>query len=158
MQQRTITLASQALEIAELPARKNQAWRDEFDMRMQPVLHLIEQAGQGMEINNSEDLLRLVHQLWPVVISSPALLAELVQAYAPNQVTAEVLDQVYDSEVIDAFIVIVGLAFPFGALVRGLTSLASGSAPAAPRPTSMSSASRNGARDLPTSWTQMASS
>lgn len=144
MQKRTITLGGDPLEIPELPAKKNAQWRKKLEQEIRPFLDLIEQAGAGADLSNSEVLLRLVNGVWPMLLNSPEIMGELIQAYAPDLVTAEILDATYDSEMADAFLGIIGLAFPFGGLIQRLSSLASGSTGAVSPRISTNSPSLNG--------------
>ncbi|HMR01771.1 MAG TPA: hypothetical protein PKA43_00205 [Candidatus Competibacter phosphatis] len=146
MQKRTITLGGQSYPIEELPARKNAAWRKMLATRLQPFLELIEQAGAGVQLNTSEDLLRVVNGVLPSLLQAPEMLFELLAAYAPA-LTEEILDAAYDSEIAEAFAAVLGLAFPFGSLVQ-LARSVNGSA-STKAPISMNSPSPNGVSPSP---------
>lgn len=154
MNKKTITLGGQSYLLMELPARKNAAWRRLLEEKAQPLLGLIEQASAGVEITNSEDLMRLVQLALPTLLHAPEILFELITAYAP-MISDDLLDNAYDSEVVGAFLGVLSLAFPFGGLIQELTSLASGSAPTASRRTSMNSPSLNGVSPSPMPSTTM---
>jgi hypothetical protein len=147
MNKRTVVLGGQSYVIEELPARQNAAWRRELAANLQPFVDLMEQAGAGLELNTGEDLLRMVNGVLPSLLQAPELLFALLTAYAPA-LTDDVLDTAYDSEIVEAFTVVLGLAFPFGSLVK-LARSASGSPAATKAPISMNSPSLNGASRLP---------
>lgn len=145
MQNKTITLGGKQYAIVELPARKNAAWRKEFEAQIGPLLSIIEQAGAGVELASSEDLLRVANQIGRVLVQSPDILIGLLFSYASNLAANReaILDSAYDSELITAFTAVLGLAYPFGGLAR-LASLASGSTGKASATTSVNSPSVNG--------------
>lgn len=154
MNSKTITLGGVEYTISELPARKNAGWRKAFEAQLGPLLSIVEQAGQGIEIQRSEDLLRIANQIGRVLVQSPDILIDLLFDYAPN-LDAErelILDTAYDSQLIGAFTAVLGLAYPFGGLAR-LASLASGSMANAGATTSKNSPSVNGATAPATSTT-----
>ncbi len=151
MKTTNITLGGQSYMIEELPARKNAAWRTDLSTHLQPVLDLIEQAGAGAELRTNEDLLRVVNSVLPVIWQSPEMLHTLVCAYAPQ--LADALADAYDSEIADAFTSVLGLAFPFGGLVR-LARSVSGSPATTKAPISMNSPSPNGVSHSPTTLTK----
>ena len=143
---RTIQLGGTEYTISELPARGNAAWRKAFAQQIGPLLAIVEQAGAGMELRSSEDMLRIANQIGRVLVQSPDILIDLLFAYAPALAAQReaILDAAYDSELIAAFTAVLGLAYPFGGLAR-LASLASGSTVNASAMTSKSSLSANGA-------------
>lgn len=147
MNKQTVVVGGQSYTVEELPSRKNAAWRQQFSSTLDPFWQLIEQAGAGVELRTSEDLLRIVNSVLPSLLNAPELLFGLLKAYSPV-FTDDLLDEAYDSEITAAFVAVLGLAFPFGALVK-LARSASGSTAKTKAPTSMNSPSPNGANRLP---------
>ncbi|MEZ4684200.1 MAG: hypothetical protein R2932_59315 [Caldilineaceae bacterium] len=151
----TITLGGVEYKVAELPARKNSQWRQYFEEKLGPLLALVEQAGGGMAISTSDDLLQIAHQIGRVLVRAPDMVTDLIFAYAPALMSDQerILDEAYDSELIKAFQQILGLAYPFGGLARQLGSLASGSTGSASPTTLKNSPSVNGAKSAKVSMT-----
>lgn len=154
MNKRTITLGGVQYEINELPARKNAAWRQHLETQLGPLLGILEQAGAGLKLENTEDLMRVINQVGRLLVTAPDHLIELLFAYAPNLAAERdlILDSAYDSELITAFTTVLGLAYPFDGLAR-LASLASGSTPKPSVMTSTNSPLPNGATSVKTSTT-----
>lgn len=147
MHSKKVQLGGTEYTIQELPARHNATWRRGLEAQLGPILNLVEQAGGGLEIASSEDLMRVANSLGRVLVQAPDLLIELLFAYAPN-LDAEreiILDRAYDSELVAAFMAVLGLAYPFGGWAQKVASLASGSTASASPTTSKSSPSPNGA-------------
>lgn len=148
MNSKSITLGGVEYTIAELPARKNADWRRALEAQITPILGLIEQAGAGLEIRSSEDLMAIVNQVGRLVVAAPDIMIDLIFSYAPDLAVSRetILDNAYDSELAGAFVDVLGLAYPFGGLVTQLAQLSSrAGSPTTPTPISKSSPSLNGA-------------
>jgi hypothetical protein len=145
MNNKQVALGGKTYAIVELSARKNAGWRKTFETQLGPLLNIVEQAGAGVELKSSDDLLRVANQIGRVLVQSPDILIGLLFSYAPNLESNRevILDTAYDSELIGAFTAVLGLAYPFGALAR-LASLASGSTVNASATTLPNSPSVNG--------------
>lgn len=145
MNKRTVTLGGQNYVIQELPARKNSGWRKDLERRLSPLLDIIRQAGAGVELRNSEDIMKVVESVSQLLITAPDLLIEILFSYSPElRANQEVImDAAYDSELIPAFATVLGMAYPFGSLVS-LIRLASGAMRPQSVPISSSSPSLNG--------------
>lgn len=144
----TVTLAGRDMVIKELPSRKASAWRRELAKVLTPLLGLVEKAGEGVEISNSQDIMLLVRQVAPLIAESPDIVVDLLCSYAG---TTEIdLDEVYDSEIMDAFVAVLGLAYPFASLGNYLRR-ASGSVVEPGARISTNSQSQNGATQGATS-------
>jgi len=144
----TVTLGGAAYPVNELPARKNSEWRGQFQTALGPLLNLVGEAGAGLEISGSDDLMKIANQVGRILVDSPDTIRELIYQYAPN-IDADcewIESEAYDSELITAFQQIMGLAYPFGSLARQFKSLASGSKESATAPISKNSPSPNGAK------------
>lgn len=145
LEKRTIVLGEREYEIVELKARKNAGWRNAVETQLAPLLELIELAGKGMELRSSVDIMRLANQIGPLLVKAPDVVNDLLFAYAPNLAAdrEQILDGSYDSELAAAFVTVLGLAYPFGGLVK-LASLASGSLATTSAETSKNSPAPNG--------------
>ena len=146
MNKRTVVLGECTYEIAELPARKNAGWRKELEERLQPLLSIVEKAGAGRQVEITAELTANIRQAVQLVVTAPDVATEFLFAYSPELAAhrERIMETVYDSELMPAFMTVLGLAYPLGSLAK-LVSLASGSMPTPSAPTSMSSPSLNGA-------------
>lgn len=124
----TITLGGKQYEIAEAPMRKNAAWRAGLSALLTDVGGLMESA-TSLELNNVGDLLAVVRQIQEVLLAAPDRLTAMLFEYAPVLAAdrTRIEAEVYESELIAAFVEVLKLAYPFGELL----TLANGLAPKA---------------------------
>ena len=121
----TITLGGKTYEISEAPLRKNAQWRAGLNAMLSEVGGLMESA-TSLELNNVGDLLDVVRQIQNVLLAAPDRLTAMLFDYAPvlaadrERIEAEV----YESELIAAFVEVLKLAYPFGSLINLATGLA----------------------------------
>jgi len=131
----TITLGGQKYEVAEAPMRKNAAWRANLNQLLTEVGGLMEAAGT-VELNSVADLIGVVRQIQDVILAAPDRLTAMLFDYSPVLAAdrTRIEADVYESELIGAFVEVLKLAYPFGDLLR----LANGLAPKASASTSTS--------------------
>lgn len=127
----TITLGGKAYEIAEAPMRKNAAWRAQLSGLLTDVGGLMAAANE-VQLNSVADLLTVVRQIQDVLLAAPDRLTAMLFDYAPVLAAdrARIEAEVFESELIAAFVEVLKLAYPFGELLtlaNGLTPKASGS-------------------------------
>lgn len=127
----TITLGGKAYEIAEAPMRKNAAWRAQLSGLLTDVGGLMASANE-VQLNSVADLLTVVRQIQDVLLAAPDRLTAMLFDYAPVLAAdrARIEAEVYESELIAAFVEVLKLAYPFGDLLNlanGLAPKASGS-------------------------------
>lgn len=115
-----VTLGGVDHKISELPALQNEAWRSQLQTQLGPILTIIEQAGSGLDLNDRTEVLHLAHNVGQMLIQSPKVAADLLFAYAPDlAMDADlILETAYDSELIAAFVSVLGLAYPFASLAK----------------------------------------
>ena len=113
-----VTLAEWEYTVTELPSRKNADWRVQVDEALGDVSSLV---GQGVRLTNLQDAVDGVRAL---LLGGAGTILGLMFDYAPevakdrDRIEAEV----YDSEVVTAFLEVCTLAYPFGSLLRlGMT-------------------------------------
>jgi hypothetical protein len=126
MRTEQITLAGKEYEIAELPIRKNAAWRQQLEETLAPMAELMQESQTiNFEANNAGSIFGIVRQAGEMLVKSPDTITDLVFAYAPDvEADADTIrDEAYDSEVMDAFTAILRLAFPFGRLLGTVRAL-----------------------------------
>jgi hypothetical protein len=127
----TITLGGQKYEVAEAPMRKNAAWRANLNQLLTEVGGLMEAAGT-VELNSVADLIGVVRQIQDVILAAPDRLTAMLFDYSPVLAAdrTRIEADVYESELIGAFVEVLKLAYPFGDLLRlanGLTPKTSAS-------------------------------
>ena len=127
-----ITLGGKAYTVTELPLRKNAEWRQRLEGLVAGVTDLV--GASQIDLHNMADLIAVVNQVRDVLLRAPEQVTELLFSYAPEVAAdrARIEAEVYESELLGAFVEVLKLAFPFGQLL----SLANGLAPRARAPTS----------------------
>lgn len=121
----TIALGGKQYEIAEAPMRKNAAWRADLAALLVDLGGLMESAST-VELNSVADLIGVVRQIQDVILAAPDRLTAMLFDYSPVLAAdrARIEAEVYESELIGAFVEVLKLAYPFGDLLRlanGLT-------------------------------------
>lgn len=120
MRKVTVTLATQEYVIVERPTRKNEAWRKRLEKEIAPIVEVIKDVNrEEISMENAHNLAPAAQQVLEVAMKSPAKIRDLVIAYSPEleKQKEALLDEAYDSEFMDAFIQILGLAYPFGGIL-----------------------------------------
>jgi hypothetical protein len=110
-----VVLGGQTFTVRELPVRKNAGWRKQL---AEPFAELVQRLAAAPEakIDDAKSLADLVQSLSGVLIGSIDTLVDLLLAYSPEltHVREFVEENAYDSEIMEAFTGVLGLAFPFG--------------------------------------------
>jgi hypothetical protein len=148
----TVTIAGRDYEVQELRSRANEAWRKRLQEPFGALVRRLEGAGET-DITSPRELVGLVQDTAGVLLQSPETLRELLFAYAPalEQDRERILEEAYDSELLDALVQVLKLAFPFGGIVDKVSGLARlGQTPARTMPNSRS---RSGAAGTTSSRT-----
>ena len=112
----TVTLDGKEYTITEKQSRENAAWRKLLEEPFKELAALLESA-PGIDIKDGQSLAALVRSTSGMLLGSIDTVRELVVAYAPD------LPLDYDSEIIDVFSAILGLAYPFGSILGKLGHL-----------------------------------
>lgn len=108
-----ITLGGKPVTVRELPTRQNAAWRKQLQGQFGALVAVL-MAAPAVELNGFKDLATVLGGLSEHLIGSVDALTALVLAYAPELNNKKTLEDVYDSEILEAFAKILTLAFPFG--------------------------------------------
>lgn len=117
MQTVTLTLSGQEFTLHELDIEANAAWRKRFEAAIAPILDAVQGFDQ-IELETAADLQKIIAPLRNVLLHSPAVLVDLLLAYAPELVDARKAGlKLYESELLAAFVEVLKLAYPFGALL-----------------------------------------
>lgn len=131
MKTTTVTLGGQTYTVVELPLRRNAAWRQRLTTLVASVTDLV--GALQLDLTNTGDLVSVVNQARDVLLEAPDQLAALLFDYAPELAADRVRieNEVYESELLTAFVEVLKLAYPFGSLL----SLANGLTPKGAAPT-----------------------
>lgn len=123
-----VTLNEQTVQVTELRRRDNQAWRERLETEFKTLADAIEGAGD-LELTGAS-MAGLVRAVAGKVVGSVDIIAELLAAYAPELAT--LMDDAYDSEIMEAFTQVLGLAYPFGSMLEKLRGIGAAMPPTSP--------------------------
>lgn len=110
-----ITLGGEAFTIAELPVRPNAEWRKRLQPTFAALIDLI-QRSPGIELSNPQHVADLLRSASGLFLGSLDTMTALTISYSPA-LTAKsewVQEHACESEIMDAFVSVLSLAFPFG--------------------------------------------
>ncbi len=148
-----VTVAGRKYLITPLSIRKNRKWRKQFDSPIKDAANLLAEIGSfvDVEYEDTRQMIGRVGQavsgsLSPIVehlLASSDTITEAVFDYSPAMKEDQdyIEENGYDTEIVDAFLEILGLAFPFGQAIRGLMSLGQAEPQTEPNSPSQSSGS-----------------
>lgn len=122
MRTATIMLDGKEHEIKEMRHRQNKEWRKVLEGHIETLASAVEEGMEG-DISDATKVAQLIRVGIRFVIRSTDLMCELVVEYLPN--LAEQLENGYDSEIADAFVEVVKLAYPFSKVFNILKQLSS---------------------------------
>lgn len=125
-----IILNGQTLQVEELRRRDNQAWRERLEAQFKELAGALEGAGE-IELTSGSSLGGLVRAVAGKVVGSVDIIAGLLEAYAPQ--LKPLMDEAYDSEVLEAFTQVLGLAYPFGQMLDRLRTMGGSRLPPMPQ-------------------------
>ena len=106
--------------ITEKRSRDNAAWRVKLEGPFQDLAGLLESA-PGTDLTDGQSLAGLVRSVSGMLLGSIEIVTGLLAEYDPDLP----LIDAYDSEILEAFGAVLGLAYPFGALLPRLRALGS---------------------------------
>jgi hypothetical protein len=121
----SVTLGGQAYEIRELKSRRNAEWRQRLKEPFDALASALEQA-PGTDVGDTQSVAGVVRQFASLLFNSIDTISGLLFEYSPELQTdrERILEEAYDSEIFDAFVAVLGLAYPFGSLAGKLRDLA----------------------------------
>jgi len=130
-----VTIAGKDYVITPLPIRKNREWRKQFDAPIRDAASLLAEVGSYAD-KEYEDTGQMINaigkavsgKLAPVInhlLGSADLITEAVFEYSPElkKDRKRIENEGYDTEIVAAFMSLLGLAFPFGQAIQGLMKL-----------------------------------
>ena len=118
-----VTLDGQEYTITEKRSRENAEWRQELGGPFAQLVDLLE-TGPDVELTDMQSLANVVRSVSGLLLTSIDTVKDLLASYAKGSMPQLPLDDAYDSEIIEAFGEVLGLAFPFGSILtkaRGLS-------------------------------------
>jgi hypothetical protein len=113
----TVTLDGREYQVNELRSRANRAWREQLESQFTGLAAALQNAPKT-NLADGAALAGVVQSVAGTLLHSVEILTDLVHAYAPQLP----LEDAFDSEVLDAFTAILGLAYPFGSVVERVMS------------------------------------
>jgi len=125
----TVKLNGQEHLITELRSRANAAWRKRLEVPFQDLAKTLEQA-PNVELTDGQALAHLVRTVGWTLLGSMDTVRELLVEYALELKPA--VDDAYDSEVMEAFTAVLGLAYPFGSVLNRMQALGWAALPTKP--------------------------
>ena len=137
----TVTLAGAEYVVTELPSRRNAEWRRLVD---QALGSLSGALGQNLDISNLQGALDSVRAL---LLESGETILRLLYAYSEEieDDKERIESEAYDSELTEALVAVLSLAYPFGSLLRlaGIGSRGPRTSPSSPAPSGDSGTTRS---------------
>ena len=116
----TVTLDGNEYTITEKRSRDNAAWRGKLEVPFQDLAGLLESA-PGADLTDGQSLAALVRSVSGMLLGSIEIVTGLLADYAPDLP----LEDAYDSEILEAFTEVLGLAYPFGSLLAKVRTIGS---------------------------------
>lgn len=117
-----VALDGQSHTVQELRSKANREWRGRLEEHFDELAEALEGA-PDTDLSDGEALGNLVRGLSGKLIHSVDIIADLLVDYAPD--LKPHLDDAYDSEILDAFTAVLGLAYPFGTMLGRLREIGS---------------------------------
>jgi hypothetical protein len=121
MKTANITIAGKSYTIKELPIRKSVEWRKMVANEWSELAASLTNAG-ATSLTDMSAVTAAVQKITEKLFGSVEIATNLLFAYAPE--LAADRDHIemngYESEIIDAFVEVIALAFPFSGKLRGL--------------------------------------
>ena len=123
MREETLTLGGTPYVVRELPTKRNEAWRKQVMAELTGVADLIQTAPQTEM--NAAGVSQILRAVSGKIVGSVDILTGLLFAYSPELAAdrERIEAECYDSELMDALVVVLGLAFPFGSAIGRLMTL-----------------------------------
>lgn len=117
-----ITFEGVEHEIRMLRHRENAAWRQKLEL---PFAGLVDEMDRlpEVEVNDMKALGRLVRTMSGTLLRSIDIVADLVVDYAPE--LKPVIENAFEDDILDAFVSILGLAYPFGSILPRIRAIGS---------------------------------
>jgi len=122
MRQVTVLLNGTEYTIQEMRSRDNRQWRAELEKHFDELARALDGA-DAVDVTDGQALGNLVRGLSGKLLRSVDIICNLLVAYDGK--LKSVVDDAYDSEILNAFTAVLGLAYPFGGLLDQLKRIGS---------------------------------
>lgn len=121
-----VTLGGKDYGVKPLRYRESKAWRETLAGPLGQILSLL-RDGPNVELTDLQAVAELVNVAGQTVLTAPDLVLDCLMDYSPELAAdrSRIEQEAYDAEIVTAFVEVLKLAFPFGAvsaLVRGTGS------------------------------------
>jgi hypothetical protein len=135
----TLTLGSQEYTVPVAPVKRAAIWRRSLQAPLTEILGALT-IDLGAGITTTMDLVNLANQLLPLLADVTERLMELLLAYSSELEAdrARIEETAIDDEVIEAFLIVVKVAFPLGRLTELLGSVSPATSTSSPAPNGVS--------------------
>lgn len=118
-----VTLDGQEYAINELRSRANAEWRKRLEEPFGELAGALESA-PAADLTDGQALGGLVRSVSGMLLRSVETVKGLLVGYAPE--LEPVMGEAYDSEILDAFVEVLQLAYPFGGILERVRGIGSG--------------------------------
>lgn len=117
----SISIAGRDYKVNSLTIRKSSEWRKQLGSSFEGLVDAM-QSAPAVEVTNLASIGNIIESVKGALINSLDTVLDLVCAYAPeiHQDRARIEEEAYDQEIVEAFLRILSLAFPLGALKQML--------------------------------------
>lgn len=122
-----VELGGKSYEVAALTYRRSKEWREELSGVFDGLVRVLEGV-EGVELSDLAGVGELVDVLRGTVLGAMDTVLELLRAYSPaiEADIERIEEEAFDEEILDAFVEVLKLAYPFGRLgtiVSGLETM-----------------------------------
>lgn len=114
MRSETVTLGERQYLLEELPLRKAKAYRDRLNTQFGDIISLIDGA-PNVDLTNRVQMVGLLRTVGDTLFNSIDTATEMLFDYsdAIRADRAYIEDNAYGSQVVDAFLAVMGIVYPF---------------------------------------------
>lgn len=117
--QEVVTIAGQEFTITPLVARKADIWREKVRVKLAQLNSVSDDKVDKKPEVPTDAQAKLFNNIFDLACAAPSEIRDLLFEYSPEIGKKKdfILDNGYDEEIIDAFVVCARMAFPFGKLL-----------------------------------------
>lgn len=127
MRKTTLVLGEQEYVVPELPRKQNAQWRAAFEAAFVDAASGLTGMAD-VDISGAEGLETAVRGLMGQINGAVDTAVSLLFQYADvlSDDAGRIEERAYDSEIVDAFVAVLGLAYPFGSLLTAVGGMMNG--------------------------------
>lgn len=122
--QEIVTIAGQEFTITPLVTRKADLWREKVRVKLAQLNTVGDEDKTKKTEAPTDAQAKLFNNIFDLACAAPSEIRDLLFEYSPEigKKKEFILDNGYDEEIIDAFIICARMAFPFGKLMSMVKS------------------------------------